>query len=244
MPSPNTAAESSGPQGAGIAALCSGGLDSAVMLVEFAKSYREVWPLYVRCGLPWEEQETRFLECFLGQIKNPAIRPVETLDLPMTDVYGQAWYASGVGVPGYDEADERWEIPGRNIILLSKAAVWCALHSVGAIGLGVLASNPFPDASVGFFKLMEESLSTGLGHPLRVLRPFAELHKPDVVFLGRRLPLHLTLSCASPTAGKHCGRCGKCRERIEAFAAAGVEDRTEYARTTTDGKSRGKGTKA
>lgn len=45
----------------------------------------------------------------------------------------------------------------------------------------------------------------------------------------RALPLHLTLSCLHPMSdGRHCGDCNKCRERAEAFAAAGVPDRTDY----------------
>jgi 7-cyano-7-deazaguanine synthase len=57
------------------------------------------------------------------------------------------------------------------------------------------------------------------------------LHKEDVVRRGRDLPLELTLSCAAPTSeGTHCGACNKCRERVEAFRAAGVEDRTRYPR--------------
>ena len=57
----------------------------------------EVNPIYVRCGLAWEEEERRSLDCFLRKIRNPAIRRVVVLDFPMKDVYGQAWYSSGVG---------------------------------------------------------------------------------------------------------------------------------------------------
>ncbi|HXK60486.1 MAG TPA: 7-cyano-7-deazaguanine synthase [Acidobacteriota bacterium] len=215
--------------GARVAALCSGGLDSAVMLVELAKCFESVVPLYVRCGLAWEEEERKSLERFLEEVRNPSIEPVQVLEMPMREIYGRQWYTSGEGIPGYHEADERWEIPGRNIILLSKASVWCALHSVPAVALGILVTNPFPDADPIFFTKLEEALGAGLKMEFRILRPFAELHKVDVIQLGRNLPLHLTLSCASPVDGKHCGRCGKCRERIEAFGAAAVADFTEYA---------------
>ena len=228
MPSPNTGSNAAA-QESRAAALCSGGLDSAVMLAELAKSCGSVYPIYVRCGLAWEEEERKALDRFLRALGSPAIRRVVVLDFPMNDVYGQAWYASGVGIPGYHEADQRWEIPGRNMILLSKAAVWCALNSIETIALGILSTNPFPDATPRFFAAMADALSLGLGHPIRILRPFDRLHKADVVRLGRTLPLQLTLSCASPVGARHCGRCGKCRERIEAFAEAGVADPTEYA---------------
>ena len=212
-----------------VAALSSGGLDSCVMLVALSRTYRQVFPLYIRCGLAWEASELEALKRFLAEVANPAIQAVEELRFEMTDLYGAAWYASGVGIPGYHEADERWEIPGRNITLITKAAVWCSLRSVGNIALGLLASNPFPDATPQFFGAMQDALSLGLGSALRLHRPFSCLHKPDVVRLGRDLPLHLTLSCASSVDGIHCGKCGKCRERIEAFAAAGIKDPTAYA---------------
>jgi 7-cyano-7-deazaguanine synthase len=218
----------SGPE-TRIAGLASGGLDSCVMLVELAKTYQTVYPLYVQCGLPWEKEEMQALRRFLGEVRNPVIHAIEELRFQMTDLYGQAWYASGVGVPGYHEPDERWEIPGRNISLLTKAAIWCRLRSVGHVALGVLGSNPFPDATPQFFGTMQEALSLGLGTSLVLHRPFSGLHKADVVRLGRDLPLHLALSCASPVQGVHCGRCGKCRERIDAFAAAGLKDPTTYA---------------
>jgi 7-cyano-7-deazaguanine synthase len=51
-----------------------------------------------------------------------------------------------------------------------------------------------------------------------------------VIRLGASLkvPFELTLSCLSPKDGAHCGACGKCRERHEAFIASGVDDRTRY----------------
>jgi 7-cyano-7-deazaguanine synthase len=55
--------------------------------------------------------------------------------------------------------------------------------------------------------------------------------KSDVISLGTELgvPLELTLSCMNPHDGWHCGRCSKCRERRDAFRAAGVSDSTAYA---------------
>ncbi len=217
-------AEVNGP----VAALMSGGLDSAVMLCELARIHREVFPIYVRCGLPWEDEEQRCVRQFIDRVANSRIQPVLVLDYPMRDVYGHAWYATGQGVPGYAEPDELWEIPGRNLILLSKAGVWAALHGVRLLALGILASNPFSDATPHFFTSLEATLSAALRTCITVLRPLAGMHKSDVVRLGAGLPLELTLSCARPVEGRHCGTCGKCRERIEAFAAAGVKDPTEY----------------
>jgi 7-cyano-7-deazaguanine synthase len=74
--------------------------------------------------------------------------------------------------------------------------------------------------------------SEALRSSLAVVAPYRELSKSDVIRRGADLPLELTLSCLRPTSeGRHCGDCNKCRERVEAFAAAGVADRTRYARS-------------
>ncbi len=213
----------------GIAALASGGLDSCVMLAELAKSAEPVYPIYIRCGLFWEETELRFLRDFVSTVSDSRILEPQSLKFPMDDVYSGQWQTTGTGIPGYYEADERWEIPGRNLILISKTAVWCRLHDVGQIGLGTLGSNPFSDATPEFFASLGQALGKGLDHALEIICPFAELTKPDVIRLGARLPLDRTLSCARPQRGQHCGVCGKCHERIDAFIEASIQDPTFYA---------------
>jgi 7-cyano-7-deazaguanine synthase len=147
----------------------------------------------------------------------------------MGEVYGETWYSSGEGIPAYRDPDEAWEIPGRNILLLSKTAVWASLHSVNRISIGILSGNPFPDATLAFFDEMQAALSQGLASPIEILRPLAGMKKSDVIRLGSSLPLEYTLSCARPERDLHCGTCGKCRERIEAFAESGIPDPTAYA---------------
>jgi 7-cyano-7-deazaguanine synthase len=212
-----------------VAALSSGGLDSCVCLAALAEDHDTVYPVYVRCGLAWEVAEIEFLARFLAKLDNRRIREIKELSLPMDEVYGNAWYSSGVDIPGYRDADEAWEIPGRNILLLAKTAVWASLHSVNRIALGTLGNNPFPDATPEFISAMEAALSSGLAAPIEILRPLAGMKKAEVIRLGSTLPLELTLSCARPERGLHCGTCGKCRERIEAFVESGMADPTRYA---------------
>src|SRR5262245_27584525 len=164
-----------------VACLASGGLDSGVLLADLAARFQAVQPLYVRCGLPWEREETEALRAFIGALELETIRAPVALDLPMRDVYGRAWYSSGRGIPGASEPDEAWEIPGRNLILLSKAAVWCKLNGVNALALGTLRTNPFPDATAGFFERLEAALSSGLAARIEILRPLAILDKADVI---------------------------------------------------------------
>jgi 7-cyano-7-deazaguanine synthase len=77
---------------------------------------------------------------------------------------------------------------------------------------------------------MSRALSLGLNAAIEIAAPFADFHKSDVIKLGHAIgvPFELTLSCMQPTAGTHCGRCSKCRERRDAFREAGIEDPTRY----------------
>jgi len=210
--------------------LVSGGVDSAVLVARELQTGGEVQPVFVRAGMAWEEIEQRSLILYLAAVAAPGLRPLQVLSLPLDDVYGSHWSLGGPGAPEYDAPDEAVYLPGRNIALLSKTAIYCALNEISRIALGVLSANPFPDATDEFFASCERALSLGLGRPLTIERPFASLHKVDVVRLGGNLPLDLTFSCVQPAGELHCGDCNKCRERQEGFIEAEVPDRTRYAK--------------
>ena len=212
------------------AVLLSGGLDSAVLLAHEARD-RIVHPVYVTAGLAWEADERLTIEHLLAaSMWGDRVRPIAQLDASVTDVYTPSHWALTGTPPAYDTPDEDVYLHGRNVILLSKAALWCATRDLSRLALGPLAGNPFPDATPGFFEAMARALSIGLDHRIDIVTPFSRLHKPDVVRLGvgLQVPLELTLSCMSPLAGQHCGVCSKCRERRDAFADAGVDDPTRY----------------
>jgi 7-cyano-7-deazaguanine synthase len=211
-----------------IAVLVSGGLDSAILLGECLRAYPVVHPLYVRNGLAWEDAELPHLRNFLDAVRTPRLQPLHILELPVADLYGDHWSLTGQNVPGADSPDEAVFLPGRNVLLLSKALLWCHLHGVGAVALAPLGTNPFPDATPAFFGAFQDVVNRAVGGSVRVLRPYAELHKTEVMHRGRELPLERTFSCIRPVAGRHCGLCNKCAERRRAFADAGMADGTEY----------------
>ena len=215
-----------------VAVLCSGGLDSCVLLIDLARRTGRAVPLFVRAGHPWEGAERAALGRFLDVVAEPAVAPLRDLALPMGDVYGAHWSMSGQGAPGWAAPDEAVELRGRNLVLLSKALVAAAIEGWPTVAMGSLAGNPFPDATPHFFAAIAAVGSEALRSSLAVVAPYRELSKSDVIRRGADLPLELTLSCLRPTAdGMHCGDCNKCRERVEAFAAANVADRTRYVRS-------------
>jgi len=212
--------------------LLSGGLDSAVLLMEEAAS-GEVQPLYVRVGLAWEHAERQAIAQFMEAAGlDGRVRPLAVLSVDMTDVYPRSHWAVQGQPPGYHTPDEDVYLPGRNVILFGKAAVFCAAAGIGRIVIGTLDHNPFPDATPAFRTAMQSALSLGLDHALAIEAPYARTSKADVIRRGTALgaPLALTLSCMKASEGvTHCGLCSKCRERHLAFVEAGVEDPTTYA---------------
>jgi 7-cyano-7-deazaguanine synthase len=212
--------------------LFSGGLDSAVLLASELRA-GDVQPIHVRAGLAWESAEAATIARLLsGAPFAGRVRPVMTLTVDMRDVYPPTHWAITGSPPAYDTPDEDVYLEGRNIVLISKAAVLCARLDIERLALGPLAGNPFPDATPAFFETMARAMSLGLDRPFALAAPFATMHKPDVVRLGRELgvPLELTLSCMNPQGNQHCGRCSKCRERIDAFREAQIADPTIYER--------------
>jgi 7-cyano-7-deazaguanine synthase len=222
--------------GAPSAVLCSGGLDSAVLVAD-ERTRGEVQPVFVKAGLSWEPRERAVLERLLAApIFDTGVRPLVTLSCPVTDVYAPAHWALTGHPPSYNTPDRDVYLVGRNVLLLSKVAVFCATKDIGRVVMGPLAGNPFPDATPEFFDLMGRAVSAGLDHRIEIVAPFAELRKEDVIARGSALgvPWELTLSCMSAADGVHCGRCSKCRERLQAFAATGLTDPAAYAYRPAD----------
>ena len=214
-----------------VALLFSAGLDSAVLLADTAAK-SPVVPIYVVSGLAWEPAERRAIERLLATPPYANnVKSVVTLTVDMRDVYPPTHWAIRGEAPAFDTPDEDVYLEGRNIVLLSKAAVFMARAGLRRVFIGPLAGNPFPDATSTFFESMASALTIGLAAPIAIEAPYARMHKADVIRTGRALgvPLELTLSCMQPADGIHCGRCSKCRERRDAFREAGVEDPTEYA---------------
>lgn len=215
-----------------VAVLVSGGVDSAVLVVDLRATYAAVHPIYVRFGLRWEAAELEHLRDFLEAEGGPraGLLPLTVLDEPVSQVYGDHWSNAGrPGVPDDRTDDGAVYLPGRNILLAAKAAVFCRLRGIESLAFGILRGNPFPDSTPAFFGRLTEALNLGMDGRLRIVRPYETLAKPDIIRKGAGLPLHLTFSCLDPQSGRHCGRCNKCAERARAFRDAGLTDLTPYA---------------
>jgi 7-cyano-7-deazaguanine synthase len=212
-----------------LAVLVSGGVDSAVLLGEAVRVYSGVYPLYVRTGLAWETVELEYLRRFLAAIETSTLHSLHILEQPVKDIYGSHWSISGTDVPDYESPDEAVFLPGRNVLLLAKAMLWCHLNAIPEIAMAPLKANPFPDATSTFFNAFSYAVNLAVEGSVAILRPYVHLSKTEVLHRGREMPLAETFSCIHPINGLHCGRCNKCAERQKAFACAEMNDPTKYA---------------
>ena len=211
------------------AVLVSGGLDSAILLAEMVeKQIPKVYPLFIRCGLHWENTELVYLKKFTNAIKSKNLENLVILDVPVGDLYKNHWSLTAKNVPDLNTPDEAVFLPGRNVLLTAKALLWCNLNKVGSLSLGVLESNPFPDATDDFFRNITDTVNQSVLGNVKLIRPYAGMHKTDVLKSGMNYPLEYTFSCIRPINDLHCGKCNKCAERIKGFQQASIKDPTVY----------------
>ena len=105
----------------------------------------------------------RHLRQFLGAMPTPGLRPLHVLHMPVIDLYPAHWSLTGTDVPDARSPDEAVFLPGRNVLLLAKAMLWCHLHGVPAVAMAPLESNPFPDATPAFFAAYEAVVNQAVG---------------------------------------------------------------------------------
>lgn len=141
-----------------------------------------------------------------------------------------------VEVPDGHYAEETMRVtvvPNRNAIMLAIAFGLAAARKLDAVALAVHGGDHFiyPDCRPGFIEAFARMQAHALeGYAEVALQaPFVHATKADIVRAGARAgtPFEATWSCYRG-GERHCGRCGTCVERREAFDLAGVEDPTDY----------------
>lgn len=213
--------------------ICSGGLDSVVLAEKIAAEHELIGLISFNYGQR-HKKETAFAE-------KCAARLGVSFDLIDISNIGAALTGSAltddVDVPDGHYAEESMKItvvPNRNAIMLSIAYGIASARGADAVATAVHGGDHFiyPDCRPGFVKSFEEMQNHALEglSDIKLYTPFLNKTKADIAAEGARLgvPFVQTWSCYKG-GDVHCGRCGTCVERREAFDLAGVEDPTEYA---------------
>lgn len=125
-------------------------------------------------------------------------------------------------------------VPNRNALLISAVYAVAVARKATHVLAGVHAGDHhvYPDCRPEFIEALGDALRIGNeGHGGVILEaPFVTHSKTDICRLGGRLHVAFEDTWSCYEGGEaHCGRCGTCVERIEAFRDAGVPDPTDYA---------------
>jgi 7-cyano-7-deazaguanine synthase len=212
-----------------VGVLLGGGVESTLLVEQFLDQHRRVIPIHVHCGLLWDDVESAWVRRFLAGRASGRLDPLIEISLPLNWFLPDHWAVTGRDVPASGSQSARLEIPLRNLTLLGFAVQKVKQIPGVSLAMGTTADNHYPDGSRAYFDLCESVLSVEAGQPIRILTPFIGLTKTDVIRQSPRATLRASFSCVSPVDGGHCGRCIKCGRRRDAFAAAGVDDPTEYS---------------
>ena len=234
-----------------VIALVSGGMDSVTALYEAARTSQVVGTLSFDYGSKHNHKEIPFAAWHAQKLKVPH-RVIE-LDF-VGRLFKSSLLKDADAIPDghYEDATMRQTVvPFRNGIMLSVAAGYA--ESNGAEGLVIAAHSGdhaiYPDCREEFMRSMAEAIRLGTYAGIDILRPFIHLTKADIVRRAQELGVDLaqTWSCYKGQE-LHCGTCGTCVERREAFIVADVPDPTHYAnasplplRPAAEGPAQGSG---
>ncbi len=215
--------------------LLSGGMDSTVAFYQARAEGHEVLAgVSFDYGSKHNHREIPFAKwhCQESKIRH------ETVKLGfMNELFSSDLLKSGGEIPeGHYEADNMKQtvVPYRNGIMLSITAGFA--ESIGAEGVVIAAHSGdhaiYPDCREEFLAPQAEAIRQGTYERIQVLRPFVRMRKEDIAARGQQLGVNFRQTWSCYKGGdKHCGKCGTCVERKEAFQLAGITDPTLYEET-------------
>ena len=209
----------------------SGGMDSTVLLYDLLAEGDEVATLSINYGQR-HRRELEAAEAIAGCLgvehhtaDLSALRPL---------LAGSSQTSAGIAVPHGHYAAETMKltvVPNRNMLMLAVAGAWAISRKADCVAYAAHAGDHaiYPDCREEFVRPLAQALENADWHRVKIARPFIEMTKAEICALGSRLvvPFGVTYSCYEGRE-RHCGKCGTCVERKEAFQLANVNDPTDY----------------
>lgn len=209
----------------------SGGLDSTVLLYDLRSKGFDVHPLGVNYG----QRHVRELKSAATVCRNLGLKyQVADLSGIRHLLKGSSQTDPFVPVPEGHYAEESMKltvVPNRNMIMLSIAAGYAISEKADFVAYAAHNGDHaiYPDCREEFADALGAAIKFADWHEVSLLRPYVDRSKADIVKIGHEIgvPFADTWSCYKGGT-MHCGRCGTCVERKEAFQLAGVIDPTLY----------------
>lgn len=207
----------------------SGGMDSTTMLYEYAD--RIALAVTFNYG---SNHNAREIECARYNCDKLGIELV-VVDMPFIGRLFESSLLSGAdAIPegNYDDENMRSTVvPFRNGIMLSVAAGLAESRGLHHLMMANHGGDHaiYPDCRPGFVDAMSRAISEGTYEHIDIFAPYTDITKTDIARRGAAIGIDYSHTYSCYKGGeKHCGRCGTCTERRQAFADAGLDDPTEY----------------
>lgn len=214
--------------------LLSGGMDSTAALYWARREHEVVGAVSFDYGSKHNHKEIAFAQWHCQQLGLPH----DIVALPfVNDLFTSDLLKSGGDIPEGHYADEnmkRTVVPFRNGIML---AIACGLAESREAEALVIAAHSgdhaiYPDCREPFMQAIAEAMRQGTYAHIELLRPFIAIDKTGIARLGHDLGIDFAQTWSCYKGGDlHCGTCGTCVERREAFMQAGLTDPTVYLST-------------
>ena len=211
--------------------LYSGGMDSTVLLWRLLEEGHKVSALSIHYG----QRHYRELDTAAELCRDRSVEHrVADLSGIQQFLSGCALTSSEIDVPHGHYTDDSMKatvVPNRNMVMLSIAAAWAISSASDCIAYAAHTGDHvvYPDCRPEFVGAVAAAIALADWRKVRLEAPFLGFSKADICRLGGELgaPLSRTWSCYAGRE-QHCGRCGTCVERREAFELAGIPDETVY----------------
>lgn len=217
-----------------VCVLLSGGMDSVTAFHAALREHQIVAALSFDYGAKHNASELPFARWHAAQAKVP--HEVIALDF-INRLFQSDLLQSGGEIPDGHYAEEAMKqtvVPFRNGIMLAIATGYA--ESIGAEGLVIAAHGGdhaiYPDCREPFMHAMGTAMAEGTYARIQLLRPFIAIDKTAIARRGAELGIDYATTWSCYKGGElHCGVCGTCVERREAFLLAGLPDPTRYAQS-------------
>lgn len=218
--------------------ILSGGMDSASLLYHLSSLGHQLAALTIDYG----QRHVREIESARQLVRHAnSLRTIDEIAHKVVDLTAlgelgaSALTRAEVAVPEghYEDATMRATVvPNRNMTMLSLGLAWAITLDFDGVAYAAHAGDHavYPDCRFSFAEALGSAFQLADYKRRSLVRPFVRFDKAGVALIGQRsgVPFHLTWSCYQG-ADVHCGKCGTCVERIEAFRNADVPDPTTYA---------------
>lgn len=220
-----------------VKAICvlSGGMDSTTVLYKALKDEKNIVALSFNYGQRHNIELKKAEETCKKLLVPHKIVDISTIN----DLMQGSALTSNIKVPeGHYEYEnmKMTVVPNRNMVFISLAVAYAVSLGASRVYIGVHAGDHtiYPDCRKEFIEAINKVTKIANYIPVKIVAPYLESNKIDIIREGKKLGVDYALTHTCYKGKKlACGKCGSCRERLEAFKANGIKDPVKYEKGVT-----------